>query len=86
MFSKLLAFIRQVIRKMLPLKTVEQVEQIETPLSADMVNALDEWYKAYCDQAPWVNGDTVKSMNLPAMIASEIARQVTLEMQWIITG
>lgn len=86
MFSKLLAFIRQVIRKMLPLKTVEQVEQIETPLSADMVNALDEWYKAYCDQAPWVNGDTVKSMNLPAMIASEIARQVTLEMQWNITG
>ena len=86
MFSRLMAFIRQVIRKMLPLKTVEQVEQIETPLSADMVNALDDWYKAYCDQAPWVNGDTVKSMNLPAMIASEIARQVTLEMQWNITG
>lgn len=86
MFSKLMAFIRQVIRRMLPLKTVEQVERIETPLSADMINALDEWYKAYCDQAPWVNGDTVKSMNLPAMIASEIARQVTLEMQWNITG
>lgn len=31
MFSKLMAMIRQVIRKMLPLKTVEQVEQIETP-------------------------------------------------------
>lgn len=86
MFSKIMAMIRQVIRKMLPLKTVEQVERIETPLSTEMINALDEWYKAYCNQAPWVNDDTVKSMNLPAMIASEIARQVTLEMQWNITG
>ena len=86
MFSKIMAMIRQVIRKMLPLKTIEQVEKIETPLSVDMINALDEWYKAYCNQASWVNDDTVKSMNLPALIASEIARQVTLEMQWNITG
>ena len=86
MFSKIIAMIRQVIRRMLPLKTVEQVEKIETPLSTEMINALDDWYKAYCDQAPWVNGDTVKSMNLPAMIASEVARQVTLEMEWNITG
>lgn len=86
MFSKILAMIRQVIRKMIPLRTVEQVESIETPLSSEMINALDDWYKAYCNQAPWVNDDTVKSMNLPALIASEIARQVTLEMQWNITG
>lgn len=86
MFSKFMAMIRQVIRKMLPLRTVEQVENIETPLSSEMINALDDWYRAYCNQAPWVNEDTVKSMNLPAMIASEIARQVTLEMQWNITG
>ena len=88
MFSKIMAMIRQVIRKMLPLKAVEQVEKIETPLSADMINALDDWYKAYCGQSPWLSADDgkVKSMNLPAMIASEIARQVTLEMQWNITG
>ncbi len=88
MFSKIMALIRQVIRKMLPLKAVEQVEKIETPLSADMINALDDWYKAYCGQSPWLSADDgkVKSMNLPAMIASEIARQVTLEMQWNITG
>lgn len=86
MFSKIMAFIRQVIRKMLPLRTVEQVEKIETPLSSEMINALDDWYMAYCNQSPWVNDDKVKSMNLPALIASEIARQVTLEMQWSITG
>ena len=88
MFSKILAMIRQVIRKMLPLKTVESVVKIETPLSAEMINALDSWYQAYCNQSPWLSpdGGKVKSMNLPAMIASEIARQVTLEMQWNITG
>ena len=88
MFSKIMALIRQVIRKMLPLKAVEQVEKIETPLSADMINALDDWYKAYCGQSPWLSADDgkVKSMGLPALIASEIARQVTLEMQWNITG
>lgn len=88
MFSKIMAMIRQVIRKMLPLKAVEQVEKIETPLSTDMINALDDWYKAYCEQSPWLSADDgkVKSMGLPALIASEIARQVTLEMQWNITG
>lgn len=86
MFSKIMAMIRQVIRRMLPLRTVEQVEKIETPLSTEMINALDNWYKAYCNQAPWIDEETTKSMNLPALIASEIARQVTLEMQWNITG
>ena len=86
MFSRILAMIRQVIHKMLPLRTVEQAERIETPLSADMINALDDWYKAYCNQSPWIDNDKVKSMNLPALIASEIARQVTLEMKWNITG
>lgn len=79
--------IRQVMQKMLPLKTVEQAERIETPLSAEMVNALDSWYKAYINQAPWLSsGEEVKSLNLPAMIASEIARQITLELKWSITG
>ena len=72
---------------MLPLRSVEQVEKIESPLSSDMVNALDTWYNLYRNNPDWVTSDdTVKSMNLPALIASEIARQVTLEVKWNITG
>ena len=41
MFARIMAMIRQVIHKMLPLRTVEQAEKIETPLSAEMINALD---------------------------------------------
>ena len=61
------------------------METVDTPLSAEMANALDEWYKLYTNQASWL-GDSVKSLNLPAFIASELARQIVLEMKWNITG
>ena len=86
MFSRLIALIRSVIHKMLPYKSIEQVEHIETPLSVEMINALDLWYQLYLDEAPWLKEDTVKSLNLPAFISSEIARQMILEMKWNITG
>ena len=85
MFSKLLNFIRQVVRKILPYRDIEAVERIETPLSTDMVNALDEWYNMYLNRPIWLS-DEVKSLNLPAFISSEIARQIVLEMKWNITG
>lgn len=72
---------------MIPYRSIEQAENIETPLSSDMVNALDLWYRLYTNQAYWLGGDAeIKSLNLPAFISSEIARQVVLEMKWNITG
>jgi A118 family predicted phage portal protein len=86
MFSRLLQFIRQVIYKVLPYKSIETAERIETPLSQEMTLALDEWYNMYLNKAPWLKPDTVKSLNLPAFICSEIARQIILELDWDITG
>lgn len=71
---------------MLPYKSIEAAEHIETPLSQEMTMALDEWYEMYCNKAPWLKPDTVKSLNLPAFICSEIARQIILELKWDITG
>lgn len=72
---------------MIPYRNIEQVENIETPLSTDMTNALDQWYRLYLNQAYWLGGEAnVKSLNLPAFISSEIARQIVLEMKWNITG
>lgn len=85
-FAKLLNYVRGVIHKMLPYKEIESVERIETPLSVEMANALDLWYDMYRNKAPWLQPDTMKSLNLPAFICAEIARQVTLEMKWNITG
>lgn len=53
------------------------MERIETPLTDEMVNALTDWYNLYRNEPDWTS-DTVKSMNLPAFIASELARQVVL--------
>lgn len=72
---------------MIPYRSIEQAESIETPLSTDMVNALDLWYRLYLNQASWLGGDAnVRSLNLPAFISSEVARQIVLEMKWNITG
>lgn len=86
MFTRLLNFIRQVVRKILPYRDIETVERVETPLSNEMANALDDWYNMYLNKADWLKPDTVKSLNLPAFISSEIARQIVLEMDWNITG
>ena len=81
-FTGLMAKIREVLRRLIPYRNIEQVENIETPLSTEMVNALDLWYKLYLNQAYWLGGEAnVKSLNLPAFISSEIARQIVLEMK-----
>lgn len=76
---------------MIPYRDIESVEKIETPLSVDMINALDDWYDMYLNQASWLtaedsDSEVVKSLNLPSFIASEIARQVIIELNWDITG
>ena len=71
---------------MIPYRNIEQAEQIETPLSTEMTTALENWYAMYLNKAPWLNDSTVKSLNLPALISSELARQIVLEMKWNITG
>lgn len=78
--------IRQVINRMFPAKSIEQVERIESPLTSEMITALENWADMYTNQAPWLREGTVKSLNLPALIASEIARQVVMEVKWNITG
>ena len=71
---------------MFPFKDVETAEHIDTPLSNDMVNALDLWYQTYLNKAPWLKDGHVHSLNLPAVICSEITRQILLEVKWTISG
>ena len=85
-FSRLVDFIKQVVRKILPYKSVEMAEQVETALSPEMENAINKWYDMYTNRADWLKADTVKSLNLPAFICAEIARCVLIELKWNITG
>lgn len=71
---------------MFPFREVESAERIDTPLTTEMLNALTLWQQMYLDTPPWADDVTVKTMNLPNMICSEIARQIMLEMKWTISG
>lgn len=71
---------------MLPYKSIEAVERIETPLSSEMVNALDLWLDMYQNKAPWLAQKGMKSMNLAALVSAEMARSIVIEMKWNITG
>ena len=73
--------IERVRSRLIPYKDIASAEQIKTPLAPEMVRALSLWCELYHDRAPWKEPGKVKSLNLPAMAASEIARQVVLEMK-----
>lgn len=64
---------------MIPYRSIEQVERIETPLSSEMLYALEKWYEMYLDDAPWLEPGKVKSLNLPAFISSSKCRAVQFD-------
>lgn len=70
---------------MLSTNNVKQALKIDVAITPLMAEALQKWSLMYINQAPWVGGD-IKSLNLPAAIASELARAVTIEMDVQISG
>lgn len=85
-FGRLLAFVRQVMTKMVPAQSIEQAERIETPLSSEMQTALELWHDMYTDKAPWLKPAHVHSAGYPVLISAEVARQITTEMKWHISA
>ena len=78
--------IRQVISRLFKKRDIKDATGIEVAASEEMSRAIALWTAMYEDKAPWVDNDKVKSMNLPATIANEIARLVTLEMKSEVVG
>lgn len=91
MFSQLWRKIKELISKLTG-KSIEQALHIQPMLSNEMTNAIDLWTAMYKDKAPWLSEgtyqhpETVKSLGLPAYIASIKAEMCTLEMKSEITG
>lgn len=79
--------LKGVFRRMFSAQDIESVLHVQPAVSSEMKNAIELWQQMYQDKSPWVMGDdTMKSLGLPAMIASEKARTATIEMQVKITG
>jgi A118 family predicted phage portal protein len=85
MFSKILSWIRDWINKMIGQSSVKQALKIDIAVSAPMAEALQMWSLMYENKSSWLTTD-IKSLNLPASIAGEIARAVTIEMKASISG
>lgn len=60
--------------------------KIDMCLNSKMANAIELWSMMYRNESPWVNNKTIFSANLPASIASEVARLVTLELKSEVAG
>ena len=85
MFQKILQWIQGVLNKMLNTSSVKQALNLNVAITPLMVEALQKWSLMYINQSPWVGGE-IRSLNLPASIASELARAVTIEMGVQISG
>ena len=80
-FQRTAEAVRRWWSRLIPYRDIAAAEQIRTPLAPEMVRALSLWCELYHDRAPWKEPGKVKSLNLCAMVAGEIARQVVLEMK-----
>lgn len=67
------------------MKSVAEVAQNESIISDRMMAAIDLWTEMFSGNPPWLK-DNSQSLELPAIVASEIARQVTLEMDVNFSG
>jgi A118 family predicted phage portal protein len=85
MFQKILQWIKGVFSRMIGQNDVKTALKVDVAISPEMSSALQQWALMYENKAGWLS-DTVKSLNLPAAIAGEIARAVTIEMKVAITG
>lgn len=87
MFSQIWNKIKEMIQSMLPKKSIESVLHITPCVSDRMADAIQLWSDMYEGNSPWLKEPTytdpvrIVSLGLPALIASEKARMVTLEMK-----
>ena len=85
MIKEFIERIGQVIRKMLGREKIKDAIGVEVTVSDKMANEIDLWAKMYKNEPPWKEKN-IKLCGLPAAIAGEFARLVTLELKTEVTG
>lgn len=67
------------------MRSISEVTKEQTIASTDMMDAISTWLAMFSNDSKWLKKNPV-TLGLPAIIASEIARSVTLEMEVNISG
>lgn len=70
---------------MIQYENIQKAMGVDIAVSTKMANAIYLWTKLYMNQSPWIRDD-IRGLNLPASVASEMARLVTMESKISITG
>lgn len=86
-FEQIKSFIRKVRRmtNRTPLRSIADVAKIESVATSNMMDAIELWLDMYSGNAPWLK-DNPQSLGIPALIAAEISRLVTMEMEVNLAG
>lgn len=84
MFEKFMNWVKGVVI-MFTRDVLKSQLGVEVSVSSEMAEALETWSAMYKNQADWLS-DYVKSMNLPAAIAGELANLTTIELEVKIEG
>lgn len=85
MIKEFIERIGQVIRKMLGKEKIRDAIGVDVAISDKMANEIELWSKMYKNEPPWKEKN-LKLCGLPAAIAGEFARLVTLELKTEATG
>jgi len=85
LFNKIITWIKEVVNKMFNKTDMQEAFNTDISVSNEMIQAISLWSEMYENKAPWLD-ENIKSLNLPASIASELARMVTIEFKSEITG
>ena len=80
MLEKLKTFVRGVIRKMFPAKSIEQVLDVKPCISSVMQERIEFWHNMYIGMAPWCK-NPITSLRKEQGICMEFANVCLNEME-----
>lgn len=79
------SWLKGAINKLIGKTEIESALKVNITLSDEMTENISLWTQMYQNQPPW-KGQTVQTLNIPAVIASKIAKLVTIEAKCEVTG
>lgn len=79
------SWLKGAVKNLIGKTEIESALRIQTALSDEMSRAVLLWRDMYHDSPPW-KSDSVKTLNLPAVISAKIAKMVTVEAEMTLTG
>ncbi len=85
MFATLLEWIKKAVAAMFG-QEQQPVKKTEIALGDKMRTAIELWSKMYQDKADWNIARNMHGLKLPAAVASELARQATIEAEYTLEG